>query len=124
MFVGKKVDILITKTEFIIAEVKSDDQFIWLEPVAIYKNKDVGMIEPLDMSGFNVEGFKNFAKWKNDVKASDICKIINKIEFESFDRRSVVKWFVRERGRLISAFFLLAVLKYTKSLIYVIEEFT
>ncbi len=91
LFVGKKVDILITKTEFIIAEVKSDDQFIWLEPVAMYKNKDVGMIEPLDMSGFNVEGFKNFAKWKNDVKASDICKIINKIEFESFDRRSVVK---------------------------------
>lgn len=91
LFVGKKVDILITKTEFIIAEVKSDDQFIWLEPVAMYKNKDVGMIEPLDMSGFNVEGFKNFAKWKNDVKASDICKIINKVEFESFDRKSVVK---------------------------------
>ena len=91
LFVGKKVDILITKTEFIIAEVKSNDQFIWLEPVAMYKNKDIGMIEPLDMSGFNVEGFKNFAKWKNDVKASDICKIINKIEFESFDRKSVVK---------------------------------
>lgn len=91
LFVGKKVDILITKTEFIIAEVKSDDQFVWLEPVAMYKNKDVGMIEPLDMSGFNVEGFKNFAKWKNDVKVSDICKIINKVEFESFDRKSVVK---------------------------------
>lgn len=91
LFIGKKVDILITKTEFIIAEIKGDSNSVWLEPIALYKNKDVGMIEPLDMSGFNVEGFKNFARWKTDVKPGDISKIINKIELESFDRKSIIK---------------------------------
>lgn len=93
LFVGKKIDILVTKSEFIIAEIKEDDEFIYLEPVSLFKNKDIMMTDPLDISGFNIEGFKNFAKWrkKDDFKLGEINKLINKVEFESFDRRSIVK---------------------------------
>ncbi len=92
LFIGRKVDILVTRHEFIVADIKGNDEYIWLEPTALYKNNDVMMSTPLDMSGFNVDGFKNFAKWKKEeFKPGELSKLINKVEFESFDRRNICK---------------------------------
>jgi hypothetical protein len=88
LFIGKKVDILITMDEFIVADIKGNDEFVWLEPIALYKNNDIGMVNPLPLS----EKFKINLSWKKEeAKPSEINKLINKFEFDSFDRKSILE---------------------------------
>lgn len=90
-FVGKKVDILMTKDEFMITDVMEDDTFIWLEPVSLFKTKDIMMTTPLDMSKVNVDGIKNNLKWKKEeFKPNELIKVLNKIEYRSFEYSSFV----------------------------------
>jgi len=87
LFVSRKVDILITNDEFIVADIKSDDESIWLEPTSLYKNNDIMMTTSLEnISKLN----KKLAEWKKEeFKPSELSKLINKFEFESFDRPSL-----------------------------------
>lgn len=83
-FVGRKVDILWTNDEFVVFEFKGDDKNVWLEPVAVYKNTDYLMKEPLpvDLKIINCEHLK----WEKN-KITDINQAIRRIEWNSFESK-------------------------------------
>ena len=83
-FVGRKVDILWTPTEFVVFEFNGDDTNLWLEPRGVYKNNDYLMQNPLpvDLKTIKCDGFR----WEKG-KTSDINQTIRRIEWNSFDSK-------------------------------------
>lgn len=83
-FVGRRVDILWTPTEFVVFEFKGDDTNLWLEPCGVYKNNDYLMQNPLpvDLKTIKCDGFR----WEKG-KTSDINQTIRRIEWNSFDSK-------------------------------------
>lgn len=86
---GHFVDILWTSKDFLVFEIKGDKETIWLEPVAAYRNTDVNLETPLFVDWSRVDYPKD--KFIGVTKASDLNRIIKRIEWNSFDRRPFKK---------------------------------
>lgn len=86
---GRFVDILWTPTQFVLFEVKGDDEknpeTIWLEPVGVYNNSDVNLEHPLDVNLGKLDYPKT--AWSGKNKASDLNRVLKKMEWESFNRK-------------------------------------
>ena len=83
------IDILWTPTEFVVFKICGDKDYMWLEPSAAYKNTDVMLQEPLNVDLSTIDC--SLYKWeKSSIKASDLNRLIKKLEWLSFDRDSFV----------------------------------
>lgn len=89
-FPGRLVDILWTKDEYVLFEIIKTEETIEFRPKAMYKNTDIGMLNPLDVDLRKIDCSELVWK-KEDYKASDVNKAIKKLEKNSFDRKSFVK---------------------------------
>lgn len=83
------LDVLWTKTEFVVFKICGDKDYMWLEPTAAYKNNDVMLTNPLDVDLSTIDC--SSYKWeKSAIKASDLNRLIKKLEWLSFDRSSFI----------------------------------
>lgn len=87
--VGRFVDILWTPKEFVVFEICGDKDSIWLEPRSAYKTEDVGMINPIDIKSIKLDYPKN--KFTGNNKASELNRAIKRLEWDSFNRKPIVK---------------------------------
>lgn len=90
-FPGRKIDVLWTPFEYVVFNLAADKENMWLEPVAAYKNYDVEMTIPLAIDLNSLDYPKE--KWvkSSNTKASEINKMIKKLEWGAFDRRALTK---------------------------------
>ena len=84
---GKKIELLYSPSEFIVFEFKeTEGQELYIEPIAIYKNFDVEMRNPLKVD-FNKINYPT-GSWSKD-KFSDMNKTFKLFEWESFTKREI-----------------------------------
>lgn len=86
---GRFVDILWTPNQFIVFEIKGGDKEedeIYLEPKGVYNNMDLNLEKPLDIDLNTIDYPKT--KWSGKYKASEINRLLKKLEWESFNRSS------------------------------------
>lgn len=85
---GRFVDVLWTPSQFILFTVKEDStkDSIWLEPVGVYNNMDVNMENPIEVDLSKIDYTKTIFSGKN--KASDLNRVLKKMEWESFNREN------------------------------------
>lgn len=84
---GKKVELLYSPTEFIVFEFKeTEDQELYLEPIAAYKNYDVEMRNPLKVN-FDVINYPK-GKWSTSTY-SEMNRAFKLYEWECFTRREI-----------------------------------
>ena len=82
---GRFIDILWTPTEFVVYEIKGDNEKMWLEPVNVYKTYDTSLKKPLNV---NLDQFRINEKWnKTQGKASELNRFIKSLEWSSFTKR-------------------------------------
>lgn len=83
---GRFVDILWTPKQFILFEIKEDkkNDSIWMEPVGVYNNIDANLTNPLNVDLSKIDYPKTC--WSGKTKASELNRVIKKLEWESFGR--------------------------------------
>jgi len=83
-FQGRKLDILWTPEEFVLFDIKGDENKVWLEPVGVFKSTDFRLENPLnvDLSTINTRDLH----WEKG-KISEINQSIRRIEWNSFESR-------------------------------------
>lgn len=84
------VDILWTPTKFVVFKIKEDEKVndtIYLEPVGMYENTDVNLENPLKVDLTKIEAPK--VKFTGKGKASDLNRLIKRLEWNSFDRKEI-----------------------------------
>lgn len=88
---GKKFDLLYSTTEFVVVELKEDanTKEYYLEPIAVYKNTDVDMKNPLkvDLDNLELSGLR----WTTDKakEKRNINKSLKIYESNSFTRKEL-----------------------------------
>lgn len=90
-FPGRKVDILWSPFEFVVFEFESDKDFMWLKPVGIYKTFDTELSKPLDYNLESLDYPKDKWEKSSNSRASEINKVIKKLEWNAFERRALTK---------------------------------
>ena len=84
---GKKIELLYSPTEFIVFEFKeNEDQELYVEPIAAFKNYDVEMRNPLKVDFSKITC--PVGSWSKE-KFSDMNKTFKLYEWESFTRRDI-----------------------------------
>ena len=91
---GNKIDLLYSPTEFIVFEFKeTENQELYLSPVAVYKNYDVEMKNPLKVDLTKLK--YPTGKWTKD-KFSDMNISFKFYEWESFGRKELTPRLVKK----------------------------
>ena len=89
---GRYVDILWTPTEFVVFKLMGNKQTgVNLEPVAAYKNYDVGFLSPLPVNLGNLEYKRDKFMLGPDNRSMALSLAIKELEWQSFDRPEFVK---------------------------------
>lgn len=81
---GQKLDLLWTKTQFIVVEIDGDNDNFWLKPVGLYKNNDLSLIHNLlgdELPGWTEE--------KYGRKIGVFLNSLKELERKSFDRDTI-----------------------------------
>jgi len=83
---GNYIDILWTTKDFLVMKICGDNEKIWLEPVAAYRNTDVEMKNPLKVDWNKI----NYPRktFTGQLRASELNRTLYRLELGSFDRRS------------------------------------
>lgn len=85
-YVGNKIDVLISPTEYAVLTICGDQQNnIWLEVENAYSTEDVTMSNPLDIDLSNLVNQVSSEKWKRSGSASELNKFIRRLESTAFD---------------------------------------
>ena len=88
---GRYIDVMMTKTEYVVFKVKGSDAELYLEPVALYKNTDVERERPFKVNFDSLYCPKEKFSVGEDWKISqDLDTAIKKIELNSFGTKSVI----------------------------------
>lgn len=79
---GRLIDILWSKDTFAVFKIEGDNDSISLTPVALYKNIDISMKNPIPYD------FKNYTpvSFSGKTKTSDMNRAIKKLEWLSFEK--------------------------------------
>lgn len=87
---GRFIDVLWTPSKFVLFEIKGDKkdnpETIWIEPVGIYSNDDVNLENPIESINLESIDYPRMT-WSGKNKASDLNRILKKLEWESFNRK-------------------------------------
>ena len=81
---GQKLDLLWTKTQFIVVEIDGDNDNFWLKPVGLYKNNDLSLVHNLlgdELPGWTEE--------KYGRKIGVFLNSLKELERKSFDRDTI-----------------------------------
>lgn len=84
---GRYIDVLWTPTQFVVFKLVGDGDNISLTPVNAYNNLDISMVNPLKVDLSNLDYPKDV--WSGKNRASDINRVIKKLEWESFNREEL-----------------------------------
>ena len=78
---GQKLDLLWTKTQFIVVEIDGDNDNFWLKPIGLYKNNDLCLVHNLlgdELPGWTEE--------KYGRKIGVFLNSLKELERKSFER--------------------------------------
>lgn len=90
---GKFIDILWTKTEFLLCEICEDETGSWLEPRALFKNTDTCLkngIEPTKEAKETINSNTKWNKVETGLNVPEINRFIRNIEWFSFTRKPII----------------------------------
>lgn len=81
---GQKLDLLWTKTQFIVVEIDGDNDSFWLKPIGLYKNNDLCLVHNLlgdELPGWTEERYgRKIGVFLNSLK---------ELERKSFERDTI-----------------------------------
>lgn len=81
---GQKLDLLWTKTQFIVVEIDGDNDNFWLKPIGLYKNNDLCLVHNLlgdELPGWTEE--------KYGRKIGVFLNSLKELERKSFERDTI-----------------------------------
>lgn len=84
-YAGRYVDILWSPTQFAVFKICGNREEIWLEPVAVYENTDLGLHNPKEF----VDNSWQTEKFSGKTKTSDLNRYIKRLEWAAFDKKTI-----------------------------------
>jgi hypothetical protein len=84
---GKKIDMLLSPTQYGVFKIKGDKESIWLELDGVYDNLDIEQQNPLNVDTTKVQYPKE--KFFGDKKSSELNRAIRSYEWKSFENNTL-----------------------------------
>lgn len=84
---GRCIDVLWTPNNFVIFQIKGDNDSIWIEPIGMYNNMDTNLTNPIDIDLSKLDYPKT--KISGNNKSSDMNRMIKQMEWGSFNRKEI-----------------------------------
>lgn len=80
---GKKIDVLVAPDKFLICNIRTNNDTIWLEPENLYSVMDPNMSNPLDLSVNKISVSSITKKFSGKNRISELNRAIKRYEYNN-----------------------------------------